>query len=174
MRKQMLWAVAMVFALLGLAAPLALASSDEACPTADPDCCGKKVCCPTTKTWTRPRTEFGMVSEDFCLPPCCWFGGLFGGKCCSGEQNCCGKVRTRRVLIIKVRKEEHRLPDCVPACAPAPCGVAPCPVSCGQAPAADSPQGHPATLHLGDRGMAAPVAIPATAPTRSETTPAPR
>ena len=141
MRKQMLSAAAVVFALLGLATPRALAS-DAACPIAGPDCCEKKVCAPTTKTWTRPITRFNMVCEDFCRPPCCYFGHLFGGKCCSDEKNCCGKVRTRKVLIIKVRKEEHVLPDCVPAVqpceAPCPAPAAPacapaCPAPCGPA-----------------------------------------
>jgi len=153
MRKQMRSSFAVVAALLGLA-PLALASDGACSPSAEPDCCGKKVCCPTTKTWTRPRTEFNMVCEDFCKTPCCWFGSLFGGKGCCGEQNCCGKVRTRRALVIKVRKEEHCLPDCVPAHVPvsAPCVVAPCPAPCEQAPAVSPPQGSPAR----------PAAIPAT------------
>lgn len=117
---------AAVLALLAASTPRLAA--DEACPPAGPDCCEKKICCPTTKTWTRPRTEFGLVKEEFCPVPCCWFGRLFGSKGCCGEANGCGKVRTRKVLVIKVRNEEHCLPACVPVHAPvsAPCDVAPC------------------------------------------------
>src|SRR5262245_19965967 len=109
MRKQLLWAVAVALGLLG-AAPLGMASGEagETCATAGPDCCGNKVCWPTTKTWTRSRTKYDAVCEDFFKPPCCCcFAWLFGGKDCCGEKNCCGKVCTRKVLIIKVRKEEH-------------------------------------------------------------------
>ncbi len=148
MRKQLLWAAAVMFAAHGLAqlAP----ASEGACPTAEPDCCGKKVCCPTTKTWARPRTVFGMVKEDFCAPPCCWFGGLFKGKSCGCESSCCGKVRARKALVIKVRKEEHCLPDCKP-------GYAPTVTGCD---AASCPQGAPATVTPCPGGMARPGVIP--------------
>jgi hypothetical protein len=152
MRSLMPSAVAAAFALLGLVLP-GLAA-DETCPAGEPDCCGKKVCCPTTKTWTRTRTEFGMVHEEFCPTPCCWFGKLFGGKGCCGEPSCCGKVRTRKVLVIKVRKEEHCLPDCVPVCAAAevPCVVAPGRAPCAQAPAVSKPAS--TVLHLTDSILA--------------------
>jgi hypothetical protein len=157
MQKQLLWAAAVMFAAHGLAR-----ASDGACPTAEPDCCGKKVCCPTTKTWARPRTEFNVVKEDFCVPPCCWFGGLFKGKSCGCEPGCCGKVRTRKVLVIKVRKEEHCLPDCKPGYAPivTHCDAASCPPPCEQAPRVSLPQGAPVTVTPCPDGMASPAAIP--------------
>jgi hypothetical protein len=152
MRKQLISALAVALGLLGVA-PLALAGGDACCEASG--CCTKKVCTPTTDTWTRIRPGWGMACEDFCRVPCCFgLGGLFGGKgCCSSgcEKDCCGKVKPRRVLIIKLRKEDHIVPRCtvteVPACATS-CSTS-CSVSCCQ--------GQPGTV-------SAPVNAPVYAP----------
>jgi hypothetical protein len=114
-----------------------------------------KVCVPTTKTKTVEMTCYRSRCEDFCLPRCscrltpchrtphCWDGNCDGGKCgcndcgnncggdCEGCRNC-GKVRTRKFLVIKVRKHEECIPACevVHECAPT-CGGCPTVYGCG-------------------------------------------
>jgi hypothetical protein len=113
MRIQLISAVAVALGLLGLV-PLARAQGECG---AGPGCCGKKVCTQVNEEKTVPRTEWSGVCEDFCKPPCCWFGCLFGGK------DCCGKVCTRRILVIRVPKEKKCVPTCVP--------TYPCTQTCG-------------------------------------------
>jgi hypothetical protein len=172
MRNRLISAVAVALGLLGLVG-LAHAGG-EVCEGAAP-CAPKKVCAPSTDKVTIPRTSWGMVCEDFCVPPCCWFHGLFHGKgCCGDKEVCCGKLKKRRILVIKVRKEERTIPVCVPTEVPEACAAA-CPATCevsigapqvcpGGGPVPPPPPGPGATLPHGPPPGSLPV-TPAVPPT---------
>src|SRR6266571_1893427 len=80
------------------------------------------VCVPTTETKKIEKRVYTDTCEQFCLPKCPLFGGLFGGggcdshcengACHDGSCHQCEHPRTRKYLIVKIKHEE----ECVPAC----------------------------------------------------------
>ena len=90
----------------------------------DHGCCNEGVCVPYTQTKKVEKRCYTDTCEQFCLPKCSCFGGLFGGGCgggcgdgACGAGSCaadhqCGHVRTKKYLIVKIKQEEQ----CVPAC----------------------------------------------------------
>ncbi len=154
MRIPLIQAVAVAVGLVGLAS-LAHARG-EGCGDGS---CGKPVCVPSTTTVTVPRVSWGQVCEEFCTPPCCWFGCLFG------KDSCCGKVMKRKELLIKVRQERRVRPTCVPAPPPCPADCPPaCPPTCPTTPPGPAappptppPPARPATLPPIPLGDALPV-----------------
>src|SRR5438093_6808537 len=104
------------------------------------DACGRDGCCrharcphdgvcvPTTEKKTVEKRCYTDTCEQFCLPKCSLFGGHGCGGCghdCGDEGAChdgachdgggcqqCEHIRTRKYLIVKIKKEE----ECVPAC----------------------------------------------------------
>lgn len=112
---------------------LALATS----ASADGGCCDscppgyKKECVPVPSKKTVTHRVYSDRCEDFCLPKCSLFGH-HGGNCggCDGCSTCgnCEKVRTRKVLIVRLRSCEECENKCevqlVPSCdhAPSCCG----------------------------------------------------
>ena len=84
------------------------------------------VCVPTTETKKIEKRVYSDTCEQFCLPKCPLFG-FFGGYGCGGcghdcdhDGSCheggachqCEHIRTRKYLVVKIKKEEQ----CVPAC----------------------------------------------------------
>jgi hypothetical protein len=140
----------MIAAVLGLVP--ALGAQEVVLPVCHKDCVTEcapacpapcKKCVPTTKTKTVTKVEYGSGCEDFCLPNCS--GMMFGGcgkKSCDSCNDCqtgcndgtchkCGKVKTRKYLIMKVKKHEECVPSCEvvedypqSCCVQAPCGGA--------------------------------------------------
>ena len=104
-----------------------------ACPkTCIKDTCNK-VCVPTEKKKIVEKVIYSSGCEHFCLPNCSGMIGC-GKKSCDSCKSCqtgcndgtchkCGKVKTRKYLIIRVERHEECVPACVavdaPACAPA-------------------------------------------------------
>lgn len=100
--------------------------------------CGK-VCEATVEKKTRDHRDYSSKCETFCVPRCEFSLSSFGRKChsCDGCDNCntcdhchnCEKPRTRKVLWVKIRKEEY----CVNTCkaVDAPCCPKPCCGGCG-------------------------------------------
>ena len=84
------------------------------------------VCVPTTETKTITKRVYGDICEQFCVPKCPLFGFLGHGGCggcghdCDHDGAChdgaachdCEHIRTRKYLVVKIKKEEQ----CVPAC----------------------------------------------------------
>jgi hypothetical protein len=88
--------------------------------------CPEKVCQPKVETKSVVTRCYDDVCEDFCYPRCSCFS-LFGGHGCSDcEGGCpdgkCDKLRTKKILVVKLRKHD----ECVHTCVPAP--VCPAPV----------------------------------------------
>src|SRR5262249_36590626 len=131
-------------AMIGLVAFLQLASAQAPSPAAAPpappscgDCCAEKVCRPTVEKKTVFKRVYDDSGEDRCLPKCSrhsLLGHLFGGGCgddcdqgCGGCEGSCGKVRTRKYLVVKQCKHDECVTKCVVEQVPhAPC-AAPCP-----------------------------------------------
>jgi hypothetical protein len=108
--------------ILGLAAAtLAVAGLSGTTPAQDPGGpeCGAKVCRPVCETKTVTTKCYSAKCEEFCLPPCSPLGWLFGG--CSE----CGRVRTKRLLVVKLQKSEEQVTKCVPVADCAAAGCAP-------------------------------------------------
>jgi hypothetical protein len=111
-------------ALLGLAPGRARADGEcasEACAAP----CLKKVCIPETAVRTNERRVYGEDCEDFCVPKCSLFGGLFRLKghghddCESGQCASCEHcVRTRKSLVVKIKHEEECYTKCSPGYVP--------------------------------------------------------
>lgn len=110
------------------------------CPKQKCDTC-KKECVPTVTKKTIEHRKYSSSCESFCIPKC-RLGGCGSKKSCDPCNACptacdepchkCGKVRTRKVLIVKIRKEEQCVKSCeavdcpapscpAPVCVPAPC-----------------------------------------------------
>src|SRR6266511_3747786 len=93
------------------------------CPKQKCDTCGKS-CVPSTEKKIVEHREYSSACEQYCTPRCSLGGMLRGGcgkkpcdpcnACPAACEEChkCGKVRTRKVLIVKIRKEE----ECVNTC----------------------------------------------------------
>ena len=92
----------------------------------DRGCGHEGVCVPITQTKKVEKRCYSDTCEQFCLPKCPLFG-LFGGHGCGGcghdcdhDGSCheggachqCEHIRTRKYLVVKIKKEEQ----CVPAC----------------------------------------------------------
>lgn len=102
-----------------------LAWGQEACPSPG-GCCTPKVCVPTVGTKAVDKRVYGSLCEEFCIPKCNLLSLLRGhGSCCSCPV--CEAPRMRKVLLIKIRKEERCEKKCV--LQEAPCGGPACP--CG-------------------------------------------
>ncbi len=117
------------------------------------DSCLQKVCKPIQE----PKTIIKPVYTDKCIDYCeprCWTCSLFGSSCDScGPTHSCGTVKTRKVMIVKLKKCETCVNKCVveyaPACS-APC-TAPCAAPCGMPlviPAAPPAVGNPQPMPL--------------------------
>jgi hypothetical protein len=143
-------------AVLGLFAAASTASAEDAVAAGGPCCstgccnkgcstgCCNKACRLIMESKKVDKREYSEGCEDFCLPRCS--SCLFGCKsdCADGCGTCgeCGKVRTRKYLVLKIRKEEQCVPTCIveqrctPVCAPAtvPCTPAPGTAHAGGAP----------------------------------------
>jgi hypothetical protein len=93
-------------------------------------CCDQKVCRATTEEKKTDKRVFGSACEEFCLAKCSW-SSLFHRGCCDGT--CCeDKVRCRKYLVVKIRKEETCASKCVveslaPSCCVTPGSVPPVP-----------------------------------------------
>jgi hypothetical protein len=121
--------------ILGLAAAiLAVAGLSGTTPAQDPVAadCGTKVCRPVCETKTVTTKCYSSKCEEFCLPPCSPLSCLFGG--CAE----CGRVRTKRLLVVKLQKSEVQVTKCVPTaeCAGATCAPVGAAVVTGPAPVA--------------------------------------
>jgi hypothetical protein len=93
-----------------------------AAPAQDPCCCDQKVCRSTCEVKKTDKHCYSSVCEDFCLPKCSVFSFHRGCDECA----CCeNKVRTRKYLVVKVRKEETCVNKCVVEHV-APCSATPC------------------------------------------------
>ncbi len=112
-------------------APLPAACAPAACA---PEACEtplKKVCVGEKATREKTRRVYGESCEDFCVPKCSLFGGLslFGhkhGDCADGSCGGCADggctaegctscercVRTRKYLVVKVKREEECYNKC--------------------------------------------------------------
>ena len=98
--------------------------------------CVQKTCKPITEPREIIKPHYTSVCEDFCevrCPGCNLFGGLFGHGCAScGCNNCgpdhaCSQVKTRKILVVRLRPEKQCVNKCVvdytvvtPARAPPP------------------------------------------------------
>ena len=128
--------------------------------TAGDDACGecmKKVCVPKTEVKKVAHRCYNDVCEDFCVGRIGdIFGSFFRGwsnknpclSCgceasCKEECDSCGKCekkpRTRKHLLVKIKREEVTVTKCEPAyeCAPVcepVCEPAPCAPACERAP----------------------------------------
>jgi hypothetical protein len=125
MRKGMALAGA-VCGLLAFISPIRAGDGSYCEATAT---CGKTVCCPTTEEKKVEKRYYTSCKEEFC--PCSILG-IFSGKCG------CGKPKTRKDLILKIRHCECCVKKCVPVTQPAcevPCAPAH-PTGCVSAPAA--------------------------------------
>jgi|SRR5260370_20224712 len=103
--------------------------------TPGPGCCADgcaEACCkPITDTRKVIKPHYTDVCEKFCEVSC-WGCSLFGGGCC-GEHGC-SKVKTRKILVVRLRPEEQCVNKCVvdykvaePCVKPAPFALpAPC------------------------------------------------
>src|SRR5262249_7367983 len=107
------------------------------------DCC-EKVCRPVPDKKTITKRCYSDRCEDFCLSPCAPFPCLLGG--CP----CCGKVKTKKVLTLRVKKCEKPTTKCIRVvecpvmeCAP------PCPPPCAQG----GVPGHPVPAGAVPTGM---------------------
>ncbi len=118
---------------LALAALAGVSQADD-CPAPCEPGCLKKVCRPTTDVKKIDHRVYDCASEDFCMPGGSLFGRLFGGHGCDAcpAGGCERHVRTKKVLVVKIRKEEQCVNKCVveyqlaePSC-PAPLA---CPAS---------------------------------------------
>jgi hypothetical protein len=119
--------------ILGLAAAiLAVAGLNGTTPAQDPvgPDCGPKVCRPVCETKTVTTKCYSDKCEEFCLSPCSPLSCLFGG--CAD----CGRVRTKKLLVVKLQKSEVQVTKCVPTaeCAGATCAPAGAAVVTGPAP----------------------------------------
>jgi hypothetical protein len=93
------------------------AVAQEPCP------CEQKVCRSTTEVKKTDKRVFGYACEDFCLPKCTWATLMHGGCC---DCTCCeDKVRCRKFLVVKIRKEEKCVTKCVVETASSPCSAVP-------------------------------------------------
>jgi hypothetical protein len=119
-------------AVCGLLAFLSPArAGDGACCEATGSC-GKTVCCPTTEEKKVEKRYYGECVEEFC--PCSILG-LLSGKCG------CGKPKTRKDMMLKIRYKECCVKKCIPVVQPtcqAPCAPA-CQPGCVSAATAAAP-----------------------------------
>ena len=96
--------------------------------------CLQKVCRPVVVTKTVVKPVYCCVCEDFCVPSC-WSCNLFRRSCDDcGPTHSCSNVMTRKILVVKLCKQEKCVNRCevdyVPACThSAPC-TAPCTAPC--------------------------------------------
>ncbi len=156
-RKLILTAAAVALVCLMAATRTANAGDCAAgCAPAAPACCDsgmKKVCQPISDVKKVNKVVDSQGCEDFCVPHCSLTGGLFkwpkkkgcaeqpecntAGTCDScANGNCakCGKVHTRKYLVIKVKTHEECVTKCVVGYEPCntaktcelPCAVKPC------------------------------------------------
>jgi hypothetical protein len=99
-------------------------------PAQDPCSCEQKVCRTTCEVKKIDHRCYSSVCEDFCLPKCSVIS-LFHRGC--DQCACCeDKVRTRKYLVVKVRKEETSVNKCVvekiaPPCLPGTTEAVPVP-----------------------------------------------
>lgn len=108
------------------------------------------VCVPSTETKKIDKRVYTDTCEQFCLPKCPLFGGLFGGggcdshcengACHDGSCHQCEHPRTRKYLVVKIKHEEQ----CIPACKVEPEGACAAPAGTIQpAPAKPMPAPKP-------------------------------
>src|SRR5262245_32152955 len=84
--------------------------------------CTPKVCVPKTEVKKVDRRVYDCAHEDFCIRCCSLFGRMFNWHSCGDCPLCEDHVRTRKVLVVKIRKDERCETKCVVEQAP----VAPC------------------------------------------------
>ena len=100
--------------------PACVAAAGQACDC--PNCCGAacKICVPEPAKKKIEKVNYSCKCKDFCVKGC---PGLHNRTCkdCQGcdVENCptCGKVRTKKVLIKKVKVTECDTFKCVPQAA---------------------------------------------------------
>jgi hypothetical protein len=125
-------------------------------------CCMEQHCTPITETRTKIKPCYTSVCEPYCnvaCVGCSLFGGGFHGcnsgcdsGCTSGcgEDHKCSKVRTRKILVVKLKRTEECVNKCVVTStpvSPAPCAAPctkPCPPTCGS-PVSAAPCATPCT-----------------------------
>src|SRR5262249_2964033 len=113
-----LMAATLVLAILGLVglAQTALADDGKCCA---PDCM-KKVCVATTEIKKVDKRCFSSTCEDFCVPHCSMHGHGHKHGCdkdcgpqCPTCPKCEHKVRTKKYLVVKVKKEDQCVTKCL-------------------------------------------------------------
>ena len=127
--------------LLGRVSIAAADGVPECCPDGG---CTKTVCQPILKNKVVSTRVFTDRKEEFCLP-CSAFSCLFPNKCG------CSHVKTKKLLILKIRKCEKCEKTCVPVQVPvsAPCKAAPCAVApCAPDYLPAAPASHPAIIAI--------------------------
>jgi hypothetical protein len=117
-----LWSIPMVFTCAALAITKCLFAVDF--PKDLYDCC-RDECCKqshiTTDTKKVAKRVYGEKCQDFCLPHT-HHGGC---DCCVS----CGKIRTRKYLVVKIREHEECVNKCVVEHEPHSCAPCACPLA---------------------------------------------
>jgi hypothetical protein len=126
-----------ILALAGVASFTQLATAQEpACGSVCPATCAPKVCKPITVPTTVTERTYSDTCEEFCRPTCSWFG-LFGGGC-NCKDGSCGKVATKKYLVVHIRTHQECEKKCVvetaTPCVGAPATVIGAPVPTGPVP----------------------------------------
>lgn len=146
------WTRARTLVALGLLAITQIAVAGDY-PEIVAGCCPagscRKVCRPTVESKKVSTRVYDSACEDFCLPKCSLFGGLFGHKGCRGDgaDSACAKCehpRMRKYLVVKIRHHEECENKCV-----VDREVCPVVMPCLQ-PGAEAPA--PASKSLGQAG----------------------
>src|SRR5438552_155536 len=102
--------------LAGLGLTTGVAQAQNPTPAPCGDAC-EKVCQPVQEMKKVVKRVYSCDYEDFCLPKCRCFGSLFGKSDCDCGVEC-GRVRTKKFLVVKLPKHE----ECVTTCVPKPAG----------------------------------------------------
>jgi hypothetical protein len=96
-------------------------------PCCGADGCAEKCCKPITDTRKVIKPHYTHVCEDYCEVRC-WGCSLFGGGCCG--EHACSRVKTRKILVVRLRPEEQCVNKCAvdykvaePCHTPAPCAT---------------------------------------------------
>ncbi len=120
------WTAAALVAFgCGLFLQGSIARGQEASPGLG-GCSTPKICRPAVGTKKIDKRVYGSLNEPLCVPRCSVLALIRGhGSCCSCPV--CEAPRVRKVLLIKIRKEEHHEKKCI--LQEMPCGTSACP--CG-------------------------------------------
>jgi hypothetical protein len=114
-------------ALTGLLGLAGAAAADGPAAGPCPGGCAEKVCRPIVETKIVVKPCYTSICEPFCEVRCSPLGLLAGG-CCGGDGDAhhqCTHVKTRKILVVKLKPETQCVNKCVvevapPCAAPAP------------------------------------------------------